>query len=461
MKRRIRIITISLLMSVILTATPVISIFGPQAAKKRTKKKAGRTKNITLVAGATKKISLKGGKNFKSSNKSVVTVSKSGLLTAKKPGTAKITASSKSGKYTAKVTVPAMSISESTTEVFIGSTHALSVKNGANITWSSSNPQVASVEGGVVTAVGVGSAVIKATAGKASATCSVTVPQFTLSQSTATINYGQSLTLTVSKASNVTWSSSNTSVATVSNGVVKTVDDGSAVITATVGGASASCNLTVVDPVVIKQPAISYQTITRQAQVNSKLVDEEVNQVKIVFNGLPQRAKHMKKIDRGSGKGTEADGKQDGQYMVVACALAAMTAYSEGRDADGKAMMDVLLVSPHISRSSVGSASNLSYYFSYDNKREKLPWAFFDGSEPYNYNHKQPITVTMEEYPYAPEKSTIYGAPLSIESIMFHTDNHPCLKNNLRVQVYQDPTDGQWYLWPSGFASLVSTASID
>ena len=464
MKKKIAICLFSLLMSFVLAASPVASVFGPQASitaeakKKKTKKK---TKTMTLLAGATKKLSVKGGKNFKSSNKKVVSVSKKGVLTAIMPGTATITAKSKSGKYTVKVTVPEMTISETSAEVFIGSTHDLRAENGFNITWSSSNEQVATVNNGTVTGVNAGTAVITASAGKASVSCTVTVPQFTISQASATLNIGESVTLKVSGAASVSWSSSNTAVATVADGVVKAVDDGSAVITATAGSNSVTCNITVVDPVVIRQPTIGYKTIIRQAQVGSKLIDEEVNQAKITFNGLPRRAKHMKQIDRSNGKGSEADGRQDGKYITVACALAALTAYSEGRDADGQAMMDVLLVSPHISRQAVGGASNLSYYFSYDNKGEKLPWAFFDGSKPFNYNHNQPITVTMEEYPYAPQASTYYGVLLSIEKVQFHTDNHPCLKNNLTVEVYRDPSDGQWYLWPSGFASLVSTASIN
>ncbi|WP_022760595.1 Ig-like domain-containing protein [Butyrivibrio sp. AD3002] len=476
MKKRISVVIFSILLSFILAASPAASVFGPQAtitaeakkkakkSKKKTKKakkvKSKKAKGITLVAGATKKISVKGGKNFKSSNKKVVSVTKKGVLTANKPGTATITGKCSSGNYSVKVTVPDMNINETMAQVFLGESLQLNAGNAANVKWSSSNDQVASVNNGLVTAVGVGSAVITASAGKTSVSCTVSVPQFTISQTSATINYGQTLTLTVSGASNVTWSSSNEAVATVSGGVVKSVDDGSAVITATAAGYSVSCNLTIVDPVVIRQPAISYKTVTREATRNGKPVYEEINQTTITFNGLPQRAKHMKKIDRSNGKGSEADGKQDGKYLTVACALAAMTAYSEGRDAEGQAMMNELLVSPHISRASVGGAGNLTYYFGYDNKKEKLPWAFFEGSKPYNYNHNQPITVVMEESPYAPQKSTIYGVELSIEQILFHTDNHPCLKNNLTVQVYRDPSDGQWYLWPSGFNSLLSTASI-
>lgn len=58
---------------------------------------------------------------------------------------------------------------------------ATTVPEGANVTWSSSNESVATVDGtGLVTSTGYGSATITATAGSKSATCSVVVAQATL-----------------------------------------------------------------------------------------------------------------------------------------------------------------------------------------------------------------------------------------------------------------------------------------
>lgn len=48
----------------------------------------------------------------------------------------------------------------------------------------------------------------------------------------------------------VTWSSSNTSIATVANGLVTAVKAGEAVITASAGGKKAECKVTVIEPVV-------------------------------------------------------------------------------------------------------------------------------------------------------------------------------------------------------------------
>lgn len=128
------------------------------------------------------------------------------------------------------------------------------------VTWKSSDTSVATVSSsGVVKAIKEGEATITATAGGKSATCQVTVKpnvvavtSVTLSASELSLKVGdsQTLTATVSPSNatdkNVTWKSSNTSVATVSSsGVVKATGVGNAVITATAGGKSATCQVKV------------------------------------------------------------------------------------------------------------------------------------------------------------------------------------------------------------------------
>ena len=133
-----------------------------------------------------------------------------------------------------------------------------------NVSWSSSNPSVAAVDNGIVTAVGEGTAVITVTTedGGKTATCTVTVtidtsvPVQGVSLDNTSLymtKMGQSaqLTATVEPANatnkNVTWSSSNTAVATVENGIVTAVGNGTAVITVTTedGGKTATCSVTV------------------------------------------------------------------------------------------------------------------------------------------------------------------------------------------------------------------------
>ena len=140
-----------------------------------------------------------------------------------------------------------------------------------NVTWSSSDPNVATVENGVVTAVAPGQATITVTTedGNKTDTCVVTVSAeevpaetIALDKDTATVYKGKSetlkATLTPSNAtSTITWVSSDTEVATVANGVVTAVAVGEATITAFVdadengvlddGEVSATCAVTVVE----------------------------------------------------------------------------------------------------------------------------------------------------------------------------------------------------------------------
>ncbi len=131
-----------------------------------------------------------------------------------------------------------------------------------SVTWTSSNPSVATVSGGKVTAVSVGTATItaKSHSGK-TATCTIKVTEnpnivkptgITLSKTSLTLSAGgsDSLTATVLPANatnkTVTWSTDNESVATVSDGTVTAVGEGTATITATtVNGKTATATVTV------------------------------------------------------------------------------------------------------------------------------------------------------------------------------------------------------------------------
>lgn len=74
--------------------------------------------------------------------------------------------------------VTALSVSPTTASVAVGNTTTITptvTPSTANVIWNTSNPRVATVSGGVVTGIGVGTAVITATAGLYSASCTVTV----------------------------------------------------------------------------------------------------------------------------------------------------------------------------------------------------------------------------------------------------------------------------------------------
>ncbi len=216
--------------------------------------------------------------SWKSSNTSVATVSSDGTVTCKGVGACTITATAdgKSGTSSVtflKVKVTSVTLSSTTivSNVNVGATTKITATvkpdnaTDKTVTWKSSNTSVATVSSdGTVTCKGVGSCTITATADGVSATCSITynqevihVESVTMSQSSAKVlTAGGSgvgsiaLTATV-KPDNaidktVTWSSSNTSLATVSSsGVVVGKKEGTVVITATADGKSATCTVTV------------------------------------------------------------------------------------------------------------------------------------------------------------------------------------------------------------------------
>ena len=221
---------------------------------------------------------------WSSSNASVATVS-AGKITAKAVGTATITATYNG--YTAKSTVTVTDavtydyqLSPSSTSLVNGRTTKFTVvkrtftngtqTNGQDVsstfTWTSSNTSVATVgSNGVVTGVGKGTATITAKYGETTLTGTVTVtPAYTyelvLNRTSMSMAKGATGTIvatyktyadgvlesSTNVTSTATWSSGNTSVATVSGGTVTGQGVGTATITATYNGKSATCSVTVV-----------------------------------------------------------------------------------------------------------------------------------------------------------------------------------------------------------------------
>lgn len=205
-----------------------------------------------------------------------------------KPGKTTITATTKDGGFkadcevTVKRHVSGVSLSKSSLNLYVGETESLAATvapedaSDKTVSWSSGNSAVASVSNGKVTANKPGTAVIKVVTNDLSkeAACTVTVKRHAesveLSQKEIKLYLGEnrSLTATVlpSDASdkNVTWSSSNPNVATVSTaGNVVSKSVGTTVITVKTadGGHQASCHVTVLEPVVYATSL----TITPQA----------------------------------------------------------------------------------------------------------------------------------------------------------------------------------------------------
>ena len=222
------------------------------------------------------------GKSVKwsSSNVAVATVDLMGKVTAKRAGTAIITAISENGKTASctitvnkkdtNITITEVRLNKSTETLKEGDTTTLTATvlpenttDSKSVSWRSSNSEVATVDAnGTVTAKRAGTAVITATStnGK-TAGCTVTVSkkeipitEVRLNKSTETLKEGETTTLTATvlpenttDSKSVSWRSSNSEVATVdANGTVTAKRAGTAVITATsTNGKTAGCTVTV------------------------------------------------------------------------------------------------------------------------------------------------------------------------------------------------------------------------
>ena len=145
-------------------------------------------------------------------------------------------------------------------------TVAPSNADNKDVSWSSSNPSVASVDQtGKVSAISAGTAIITVTTadGNKTAICNVTVtapaaqiPETAISlDATATVGIGSTITLVVTytpadanQGKAVTWTTADAGIAIVNNGVVTGVSAGTVAITATSTtdpSITATCNVTV------------------------------------------------------------------------------------------------------------------------------------------------------------------------------------------------------------------------
>lgn len=197
---------------------------------------------------------------FTSSNSKVASVNTYGKITAKKAGTATITAKTANGEAGCKVTVEktVITLNQKNISLENGYTARLTAKvsTGHPVAYRSSKTSVAAVdEDGVVTAKKPGETVITVTADQTSVTCKVTVkvPKVSLNRTAVSMYRKKTVKLSVQSTSksNPKWKSNKKSVAVVdSDGTVTAVKNGCAIITVTVDGVSKTCEITVKKPVI-------------------------------------------------------------------------------------------------------------------------------------------------------------------------------------------------------------------
>ena len=230
----------------------------------------GETNDLTIIYNP---IDTTDNKNviWTSSDTSVATVI-DGKVTAVGPGYTTIIAKvgNKTAKYGLSVKSPLKSINlnKTTTTLNIGETEDLTViynpidtTDDKSVIWTSSDNSIVTVSNGKIIGISRGEATVTARVGDKIAKCKVEVKNplksISLNKTNGELDIGTSETLIVSYNSidtpddkTVTWTSSDTNVATVIDGKVTAVGAGKAIITARVGDKTATYKLTVNIPII-------------------------------------------------------------------------------------------------------------------------------------------------------------------------------------------------------------------
>lgn len=289
-------------------------------------------------------------------NSDVVEISQGGVLTSKEAGVAKITVTTVDGAFTdecdivvAKIPVTGVTLDKSSASIEVGQEIVLAAsvipRNATNqsVTWKTSNSYMASVDSnGIVIGKTAGDVTITAETvdGKYKAVCKIKVDStnavvpvegISLNENDIILNSGRVIILEVntkpSNATNkeVTWKSSNSSVATVDdNGIVTTRKPGNVWITATSvdGGFKDYCYIRVTEESDSYVPVTGIELNTFIAQMVSG--ESEALSVSV----LPAEASN-KKINWSTNNSLVAAVDDNGKITALNRGIAIVTAESE------------------------------------------------------------------------------------------------------------------------------------
>ena len=314
---------------------------------------AGETGDLTVAARDSSGVVLIGrAVEWRSGNNTVAVVSNAGRVRAIAPGSAAITATVDGVAGSSVVTVVPMpiatvSVALAATSIMVGGTTqatatardaANNVLTGRAVTWASSNPAVATVStSGLVTTLTVGSTTITATSEGQSGGALITVTAVPVASVSVTLaapsvtagSTTQATAVTRDAATNVlsgraiTWSSSNTAVATVnSSGLVTTLAVGTATITATSEGQSGGAVITVASvPVATVSVSLASPSVTVGATSQATATTRDASN-----NVLTGRA-----VTWSSSNTAAATVNASGLVTTLAVGTATITATSEGQ----------------------------------------------------------------------------------------------------------------------------------
>jgi predicted outer membrane repeat protein len=294
----------------------------------------------TLVATVEPDFATDKSVTWSSSNESIATVA-DGVVTAVSDGTATITVTTVNGGFTATCNVTVytpvtgVSLNEEAITLEVSETFTLVATitpagaTDQTVGWVSGNQSVATVNNsGLVTAVSAGTATISVVTvdGSFIATCDVTVIEpsiavtgVSLDQATLALEPGNTATLVATVApgdatdKSVSWTSSNEAVATVADGVVTAVADGTCTITVTTtdGGFTATCDVTV-ETVGLKHFEAGFTIYPNPVRNNIFIEGENIHSITIYsLTGAPVMI-----VEEGFSKGINVASMESGMYIL-------------------------------------------------------------------------------------------------------------------------------------------------
>lgn len=217
-----------------------------------------------------------------------------------------------------------------------------------NVRWESSNEKVATVENGIVTCKGYGTAEISATTedGGFTAVCKVTAERkeilptsITLDKADVIMNVGETTKLkadvwpTNADNKSVIWNSDNEDIAKVSSdGVVTAVKAGKTKVYATTqaNNLKAECEITVLQPVTgieMDKASISFTYIGETVQLTAKLLPEDASNQNVTWESSDTKVAIVSKgkvVCTGFGTAVIYAVSADGGFMAT-CIINATT----------------------------------------------------------------------------------------------------------------------------------------
>lgn len=302
-----------------------IKIVNAEVSLSQTQVEAFTDEKVTLNATCPKDVT------FKSSDKSIATVSSKGGVTGLSEGTVTITAKSKSGcKAQCTITFKKRKIVLSTykSTIYKDCYAQMNAANGLNgYTYTSSNPNILTITNdGLMYAVGEGTATVTCTSGDLKTTKKIKVvtgSNVNLSHDKGSVNKDMTLYIKSSTA-NVKWRSSNEDVATVDGGFVFGKKKGTAVISAYTSKGESTCLVTVTDarPIrfvytsensVLPDKSVTLYAITDTTRTNVKFKLIAPDDTSVWITNTSKKTENSRYIWSASTKLTKA-----GVYRVEA-----------------------------------------------------------------------------------------------------------------------------------------------